>query len=240
MQHCAVYMINSDGTGEREISTPAIPYVDTFSGERLDPFWNGPFAIGGGTLASMTQTNGELEVKLPSAAPLDPSLGFISIATNSECTLSGDYDVQVDYRLLQWPAPHGVNVGFATNTTDFVFNYGMFVFDPGTGTGLSTGFPGGVNTFVPSVPTAGTLRLTRVGSTITAYRLTDTGWAALQSIDGTLANQEISLDLFSNATPGTNGDVTVAYDNLRVSSGAFSCPSWWDDNAPDWQPLGSN
>jgi hypothetical protein len=42
------------------------------------------------------------------------------------------------------------------------------------------------------------------------------------------------------AAPTTNGDVTVAYDNLLVSNGTFSCPSWWDDNAPDWQPVGSN
>jgi hypothetical protein len=28
----------------------------------------------------------------------------------------------------------------------------------------------------------------------------------------------------------------VAYDNFRVNSGTFACPTWWDDNAPDWQP----
>jgi len=32
----------------------------------------------------------------------------------------------------------------------------------------------------------------------------------------------------------------VTYDNLLVSNATFSCPSWWDDNAPDWQPVGSN
>ena len=41
-QHCVVYVINSDGTGETEISTPSIPYLDPFSGDRLDPFLERP------------------------------------------------------------------------------------------------------------------------------------------------------------------------------------------------------
>jgi hypothetical protein len=28
----------------------------------------------------------------------------------------------------------------------------------------------------------------------------------------------------------------VAFANFRVNSGTFSCPSWWRDNAPNWQP----
>lgn len=238
---CTLSTANADGTGAVDISTPKAPYTDAFSGTQLNgDFWSGPSGLGGGSLASMTQANGELEASLPSSAPLDPTLGFTSLAVNSRCTLAGDYDVQVDYRLLTWPAPHGVNVGFATNTPDFSFGAGMFVFDPGSGTGLSTGFPGPLNTFVPSVPPTGTLRLTRVGSTITAYRLTEGGWSALQSITGTLDDEEISLDLFSDAAPGTNGDVEVAYDNLQVSSGTFTCPSWWSDSNADWQPVPVN
>jgi len=34
--------------------------------------------------------------------------------------------------------------------------------------------------------------------------------------------------------------VKVAYDNSRVKSGTFACPSWWTDNAHDWQPLPGN
>jgi hypothetical protein len=142
--------------------------------------------------------------------------------------------VQVDYRLLDWPAPHGLNVTFTTNTPDFAFTYGMFVFDPGSGTGLSTHFPGPLNTFVPSVPDAGSLRITRVGSTITAYRLDGATWSPLQSTESTLLDQEITLDLFANAH---NADVKVAYDNLRVASGTFRCPAWWSDANADWQPV---
>jgi hypothetical protein len=42
--------------------------------------------------------------------------------------------------------------------------------------------------------------------------------------------------VFSNAPQFSHPDVKVAYDSFRVNSGTFSCPSWWDDNEPDWQP----
>jgi hypothetical protein len=29
----------------------------------------------------------------------------------------------------------------------------------------------------------------------------------------------------------------VAYDNFRLNSGRLNCPSWWRDNAPNWQPV---
>ena len=232
---CTLHVMNADGSADTDISTPRAPWEDTFTGEQLDSTWMGPFITGSGV--SMTQTNGQLEVSLPSNAALDPSAGYISIALNSQCLLAGDFDVQADYRLLNWQSPHGVNVGFATNTADFSLNYGMFVFDPGNGTGLSTGFPGPLNTFVPAPETSGTLRLTCIGSTLTAYRLVSGGWVPLQSTTATLADQLINLDVFSNAAPFTNTDVKVAYDNVRVSSGTFSCPSWWSDNWADWAPL---
>jgi hypothetical protein len=112
----------------------------------------------------------------------------------------------------------------------------MFVFDPGGGTGVSTNFPGPVNTFVPAPEAAGTLRFVRVGRTLTAYRLTDAGWSALQSATEPENEVDVNVNLFSNATQFSHADVKVAYDNFRISNGTFSCPSWWTDNAPNWQP----
>src|ERR687888_285675 len=40
--HGAVYTMNADGSSVTEISTPRIPYLDTFSDDRIDPFWFGP------------------------------------------------------------------------------------------------------------------------------------------------------------------------------------------------------
>jgi len=234
---CTVHTAKADGSGDVDISTPRTPFLDTFSGAGLDPFWGLPFAQGGGGV-SLTQANGQLEVSVPSGATLDPSFGYISLGISSPCTVSGDFDVQVDYRLLQWPFPSDVNVGFAVNTPDFSTFYGEFVFNPGgLGTGVSTGFPGPLNTYVPDASPSGTMRLVRAGSTLTAYRLVDGAWSALQSTQAATSDMRVNMNVFSNVQPFSHADVKVAYDNFRVSSGSFTCPTWWSDNSSDWQPL---
>ena len=238
-EHGAVYTMNADGSGVTEISTPRIPYLDAFSDNRIDPFWFGPNIVGSGL--SVSQTNGRLEVSVPSDTLNDPSRGFADAGVSTQCHLLGDFDIQVDYQLLQWPAQSGVNVDFDTATfTNGNFDgggFGMFVFDPGGGTGVSTNFPGGNNTFVPAPESSGTLRFVHVGSMLTAYRLTPSGWSAIQSVSDPANDAVVSLDLFSNAAQFSHPDVKVAYDNFRVDSGNFSCPSWWTDIAPNWQPL---
>ena len=236
-EHDAVYTMNADGSRLTEISTPRIPYLDAFDGDRIDPFWGSSFVTGSGP--SIAETNGRLEVSMPSDTLNDPILGFANAGVGAQCHLLGDFDIQVDYQLLQWPPQSGVNVDF--DTFDIVNGsfgdiHGMFVFDPGGGTGISTHFPG-TNTFVPAPESSGTLRLVRVGTTLTAYRLTPTGWSAIQGTSDVVNEIAMNLNVFSNARQFSHPDVKVAYDNFRVNSGTFSCPSWWRDNAPNWQPL---
>jgi Tol biopolymer transport system component len=236
-EHNALYTMNSDGSGLTEISTPRVPYLDAFDGDRIDPFWGAPFITGTGP--SISETNGRLEVSIPSDTLNDPVLGFAALSVNPQCHLLGDFDIQVDYQLLQWPPQSGVEVDFITNDIvngSFGDGHGMFVFDPGGGTGISTAFPGPINTFVPAPESSGTLRIVRDGTTLTAYRLTPTGWSALQSTTDAANDVAVSLTVFSNAPQFSHPDVKVAYDNFGVNSGTFSCPSWWRDNAPNWQP----
>ena len=237
-QHCVLYTMYDDGTGETDISTPRIPYLDTFSGDRIDPFWGLPFVTGTGP--SLQQANGQLEFSVPSSSSVDPAFGYISLGVSGQCTLSGDFDLQTDYRLLQWPPASGVNLDFDTFERvngSFGDVHGMFVFDPGFGTGISTHFPGPINTFVSAPETAGTLRFVRIGTTLTAYRLVQGAWSAIQSTTDSASQVAIALNVFSNVPPFSHPDVKVAFDNFRVNSGTFSCPFWWTDNAHDWQPL---
>lgn len=238
-QHCANYTMNADGSGEHEVTQqPQAPYVDAFDGDRLDSFWGPPFLTGTGPSAALT--NGRLEITVPPDTLNDPITGYVDLGVNSACQLQGDFDIQVDYQLLEWPAPQLVNVSF--DTYDLVDgNYGdlhgMFVFDPGGGTGVSTHFPGPLNTFVPAPEPSGTLRFVRVGSTLTAYRLVVGVWTALQTTTDAANTVGVNLNVFSNAPQFSHADVKVAYDNFRIGGGTVSCPSWWDDNAPDWQAL---
>jgi hypothetical protein len=94
----------------------------------------------------------------------------------------------------------------------------MFVFDPGGGTGVSTTFPGPVNTFVPAPESSGTLRFVRVGTTLTAYRLTPGGWSALQSTSEAGSDVVVVLDVFSNAPQFSHPDARAPYDNFRLNA----------------------
>ncbi len=235
---CNLHVMNADGSGDVEISTPRVPYLDTFTGNSIDPFWGIPFIQGGGV--SIAQANDELEISVPSSATLDPSFGYISLGVGAQCRLVGDFDIQVDYRLLSGQLPeNSINLGLATSSPDYSVFHGLFVFNPGGGTSISTGFPGPVNAFVRAPETSSSLRLTRVGSTWSAYRLVGGAWNLLQSTpDATTADQLANLNVFSNAPQFSHPDVKVAYDNFRVSSGTFACATWWADTNADWQPLG--
>src|ERR671931_389439 len=96
-----LYTANADGSAATEISTPRIPYLDTFSDDRIDPFWFGPTIVW--SSPTVSETNGRLEVSIPSDTLNDPSHGFADAGINTQCHLLGDFDAQVDYQLLQWP-----------------------------------------------------------------------------------------------------------------------------------------
>jgi TolB protein len=233
-QHCANYVVNADGTGETEVTkTFTAPFVDDFSSTPLDDFWTTQLVGGGTTIA---QANGRLEIGLPSSTTLDPGSGFANPSVFSKCNLRGDFDMQVDYDLVQWPSPDQVNPLF--NEGNFVNGNwvsadGMFLSRWGLSSNFDDGQPAA---FVPNVPARGTLRLTRSGDMLTASYNVDGTWRVLQTRTGLVADEsDAALSVFSNALPGSHGDVLVAYDNFRVNSGTFSCPTWWDDNAPDWQ-----
>jgi hypothetical protein len=236
---CALHVMNADGSNDHDISTPAIPYVDSFDGNGIDPAW---WITAQGTGPSMTQTNGQLEITVPPATTNDPVLGYTDFGVLlNNCRLQGDFDVQTDYRLLEWPPAAGVNVDFNAVGFDTNGNYtgsaGMFVFDPGSGTGISSNFQGGANAFIPFAALSGTVRLTRVGDALTASYLNGGVWTTLLTGSFTAPLASADMDVFSNAPPFSHPEVKVAYDNFRVNSGTFSCPTWWSDNFAGWAPV---
>ncbi len=240
-QRCGIYTMSAAGTAETEISTPKAPYLDTFTGDVLDPFW---MPSGDGTNVSMAQANGELEFTLPpTTGPGGPN-NWVNIGAFMTCRFPGDFDIQVDYKLLSGPLPPQILQFF--NTVEFTGGsflggtHGMFVFNPGFGDpGVSTNFPG-TNTFQADTSLTGTMRMARTtiagSSTITASRNVDGNWVALQTSDPYVSDEiAANLSVFTNSFPFPNTTVRVAYDNFRLNSGAINCPTWWTDSSPDWQ-----
>ncbi len=201
-------------------------FVDTFTGDRLNPFWSLGITGSGPTIA---QANGQLEVTLPAGTSFG-SGGYANAFALMTCRFPGDFDMQVDYRLLSGLLPaDGINVGFdaAEFTGDsYSGQHGMFVHNAGGTHGISTNFPG-VNNFIQDTSLSGTLRLVRTttagSTTVTASRLTGASWSFTSLPFAAPTSQAANLNVFTNRTPFPT-EIKVAYDNFRINSGAITCP----------------
>jgi hypothetical protein len=202
-------------------------FVDTFTGDRVSPFW----LLGTtGSGPRVVQTNGQLEVTLPVGTALG-SGGFANAFALMRCRFPGDFDMQVDYRLLSGLLPtDGIHVGFdAAEFTGASYSgqHGLYVHNAGGTHGISTHF-GGVNDFVSDTSLSGTLRLvrsTKAGiTTVTASRLSGPSWSFTSSPYSAPTSQAANLNVFTNLSP-LPMEIKVAYDNFKVNSGAIACPS---------------
>ena len=225
-EYCANYVMNADGSGEIDVSLrPQASFVDTFTGDLLDPFWFADYRVGSGL--SYTQANGRLEITVPADTTLDPDTGFAATGLMSNCQFTGNWDMQVDYELLTWPTDNRVLANLqAGHFVDgqWVSGNGLFVHNPGATTGISTNFPE-PGVFVSDVGPTGRLRLTRDGSSITAYYLKDGAWVALLTGAYTADASDAVLYVFTTAAPWSHSEVKIAFDNFRINSGAITCPS---------------
>jgi hypothetical protein len=209
-------------------------FVDTFSGDRVSPFWslgttgNGPRIV---------QANGQLEFTLPAGTSLGAG-GYADASAFMKCRFRGDFDMQVDYRLLSGLLPaEGISVGFeATEFTGDSYSgqHGMFIHNAGGNNhGIATHFPDpGVyqppyNDFVPDTSLSGSLRLVRsttAGVTrMTVSRLHGAPWSFTSLAYTAPTSQAAHLNVFTNRSP-FSAPVRVAFDNFRVNSGALTCP----------------
>jgi hypothetical protein len=102
-----------DRAVERKImASGPVPYLDSFDGSTVaTQFWQ---EVHGGSGPTVGQ-DGQLVIDVPATATPDPTAGALWAGALSRCTLQGDFDVQVDYRLLAWPNANGVHLNFSTN-----------------------------------------------------------------------------------------------------------------------------
>jgi hypothetical protein len=209
-------------------------FVDTFTGDRVSPFWSLTTRGSGPTIV---QVNGQLEVTLPAGTSLG-SDGFADASALMTCRFPGDFDMQVDYRLLSGLLPtDGINLGFEVtefNGQSYSGQHGLFVHNAGGNNhGIATNFPDpGVfrppyNDFVPDTSQSGTLRLVRTTTAgvtrMTAYRLHGVPWSFTSLAYTAPTSQAARLYVFTNRSP-FSAPVRVAFDNFKVNGGAIICP----------------
>jgi len=186
---------------------------DNFGGASLDPTRWSAFGNSSGN-GTVTQQNGRLEVSL--------NAGGTTAGVQGKCFVGGDFDVQVDFALLNWPANNLQTIKLATAD----LGSGTFGLPgPGRFSGLIDSYQmvllSSIEGLALTTDTGGKLRLTRSGTTLTGYYHNGTNFVALASATVPTVSTRFVLNVGSSNPSGAA--VQVAYDNFRVNAGAVDC-----------------
>jgi WD40 repeat protein len=231
---CDLFTIAANGASERPFSNdaPTVPLTDDFDRAGIDrSVWN-PWINGGGTV---DEANGRLEFTLP-ANPVADSYGNAGAGVTTVCPLHGDFDVQVDYSLLEWPAGvNGANIGLNLWPVPAGFNRTSAPWGPSVYNMWANSSGGGGST--ATADASGTMRFVRTGTLYTSYVLDGKSWRKIASGDGDSGDASIVLTLSAHIPDFAHQEVRAALDNFRVNSGRFVCAV--DGHWPDWQPAQS-
>ncbi|MBW3623934.1 MAG: hypothetical protein KY468_11055 [Armatimonadetes bacterium] len=126
----------------------------------------------------------------------------------------GDFDVRVDYRLLEWPAENGVKISLGTGEGSV-----QRASDPGQGgeVYLVHFDAGGVAGTTPTTDAAGKLRLTRKGNILTGFIYRNGGWMTLHStVLPAVTPVRVHLSAWSHDRTFADKPVRVAFDNFML------------------------
>jgi len=190
---------------------------DDFNDNVLDPTRWESYVDPAPSAGTVAETNQRLEVTLNG--------GAVNAGIRSRCSVAGDFDVQVDFSLLNWPSNN--RQGFSLEAEDLgQGQFGLFRverFNEVGGDAYHMVFPNqaGDPTF-PTTDTAGKLRLVRIGTTLSGYYHNGTNFVFINSAPVPTNPTRIVLNggLFrSDATPAS-----FAFDNFKVNAGTITCP----------------
>jgi hypothetical protein len=196
-------------------------FVDDFDDNFIDPgTWSVALYGAGAQLAEQSQ---ELEFFMPASS----SGAEFGARLVSVFRLRGDFDIRVDFRLLQWPYYNGMRTAIGL-TDDYYDDYGM------ERSSLSASEPLGAQevyvadfgplVLVPTQDFTGTLRLVRSGSTQTGYYIGDGGWMPVLSDAAPTEDVAIQLHAWSHDYAFQHQDVRAAFDNFTVVTGQLVWP----------------
>jgi hypothetical protein len=175
------------------------------------------------SLPSVAVANNRLEFTVPATS----QFGAAGLQLLDDHQLTGNYDVQVDFNMLNWPANNGVQAGFVTIGYEVArvnsdFGQGaqdayMVYFAAEQVQGQPTVFH-----VVTTPDTSGRLRLSRTGNTISGYYLHNNAWQLIASY--TNSQQGAPTSFYVGGYVG-NRSITqiteVAFDNLQVTNKVF-------------------
>jgi hypothetical protein len=183
---------------------------DTFSGSTIDSqLWTSDT---NGAGVDISQRNGQLDMTLLADATPDPHYNEIAGYYWGACSFYRDFDLRIDYTLLEWPASSGAQVGFLLSLPYKKFVNIDRTSDAAGQEDYSFAAPSGSNV-LPTTDTRGTLRMKRVGSLITAYYRSGSHWLSLGSAHRTGAVRVVT-GVWASGSDFAHEDISVAFDDF--------------------------
>jgi hypothetical protein len=139
----------------------------------------------------------------------------------SVCYLTGDFDIQVSFKLSVWPAANGVRAvlyaggvevdRFSASSTDFV-SPGEYYFSTGQAVVGTSDLSGG-------------LRLTRSGTVFVGYYLSGATWVGIGGgAYGTTDDIRFYVDAGTSDSIFAHVDIKVAFRDFIITAGTLICP----------------
>jgi hypothetical protein len=175
-------------------------------------WWTG----GSDQQVAVTQADGVVTVAVSATAPD----GF-NASVRTRCRVEGDFDAQVDFRLVQWPGTDGISVTLMAADLGGVNTYRTDAFGESYGTYI----PPSGGTVVHATGSSGTLRLERKGSTFTGFYNGGSSWVTIFSAAGPTQPTAVQLGVFNNTDVGLFGGraATVSFDSFTLHAGTLDC-----------------
>jgi hypothetical protein len=207
---------------------PTPVFSDSLNGNRINPaVWRTQITGTGPVVAAVNQS---IVTTLPPNSQNDPLAQGFGGGLTSVCLLGGDFDMQINFRLLLWPQSSGVRVGLLIMDapSPAVERVGW-----GPTEALSlprevylTHFADNPQGVTATSDLSGTLRMVRTGTLLTGYSLHAGGWVQIHT--GPTVNTgdvHFGFSAWSHNAIFSGQTVKVGFDNFVVNSGQFLCPS---------------
>ena len=231
LRNSDIYVMSADGSAQTRITDspgldtepawqplavpppPGSAMDDNFDDNSLDLNRWDVFSPPGG---SVVEQNQRLEIVVPS--------GFQGQAwgLRSRCSLGGDFDVQVDFAILDWPP--GNLFTLRLGALDLALETGILrVSTPDDSVYALVLDPSGIPVAIAhTTDQTGSLRLVRSGSTLSGYYRQGETWVLLGSGGTSVDPTRISIHSGSETPDAPPG--RMAFDNFKVNADSVVCP----------------
>ena len=198
--------------------------IEDFNDNYLDPTLWRAYVYGSGP--QLSETNQQLRIEIPGTS----SGGDFGVKLASNFLLRGDFDVQVDFLLLNWPFGNGVRMALGIDREGLLphpgverISFGQNDYPGWPREVYLTDFSDGVHGITATEHLTGTLRLVRSGSVQTGYYYSAGSWVVIHTGPAPTEDVAVKVAAFS-AYQFMGWDVVAAFDNLVVNSGELMWP----------------